>query len=199
MVLWWNHGAEAWEGKRLNDFIAHYHPGFSNKGKSLSDWKTYKGRLNRKNRKIAVRISDVRVRVNGEKARVYFRQRYRSDTFRSSSYKILECRKKDGRWKIFRENSFTGKPGRLAGVKTDDFGKFRSIRTVERHAGHKTSAGIRIDFSISRQDLADYPGTTLYTVSRTLSAWQQNGWIKSGRQQIVVTDSHALVRFSETG
>ncbi len=28
-----------------------------------------------------------------------------------------------------------------------------------------------IDFPISRQELADYTGTTLYTVSRTLSAW----------------------------
>ena len=102
----------AWEGKRLNAYIAHYHPAFSNKGKSLSGWKAYKGRLNKRNRKISVRVSDVRIKVDGQKARVYFRQRYRSDTFRSSSYKILEFRKNGGAWKIFRENSFARKPAK---------------------------------------------------------------------------------------
>jgi CRP-like cAMP-binding protein len=52
---------------------------------------------------------------------------------------------------------------------------------------------------LSRQNIADYSGTTLYTVSRTLSAWEKNGWVKSGREQIVITNPHALVQFAETG
>jgi len=62
-----------------------------------------------------------------------------------------------------------------------------------------TRSGIQIDIPLSRQNIAHYSGTTLYAVSRTLSAWEKNGWIKSGREQIVVTDPHALVQFSETG
>ncbi len=74
----------------------------------------------------------------------------------------------------------------------------RSLLRLMRRAGSKTSSGIRIDIPLSRQNIADYSGTTLYTVSRTLSAWEKNGWIKSGREQIVVTDPHALVLFAET-
>lgn len=75
----------------------------------------------------------------------------------------------------------------------------RSLLRIMRRAGSKTRSGIQIDIPLSRQNIADYSGTTLYTVSRTLSAWEKNGWIKSGREQIVVTDPHALVLFSETG
>ena len=75
----------------------------------------------------------------------------------------------------------------------------RTLLRFMRRAGSKTRAGIQIDFPISRQNIADYSGTTLYTVSRTLSAWEKIGWIKSGREHIIITDPHALVRFSETG
>ncbi len=75
----------------------------------------------------------------------------------------------------------------------------RSLLRLMRRAGSKTSEGIHIDIPLSRQNIADYSGTTLYTVSRTLSAWEKKGWIHSGREQIVITDPHALVQFAETG
>jgi hypothetical protein len=100
----------AWERKRLNEYIDHYHPAFTNKGRNLSQWKAYKGQLNKRNRKISVKVSRVRIKIDGGKARAYFRQHYRSDTFKSSSYKILEFRKKNGAWKIYREKSSVGKP-----------------------------------------------------------------------------------------
>lgn len=75
----------------------------------------------------------------------------------------------------------------------------RSLLRFMRRAGSKTPEGIHIGIPLSRQNIADYSGTTLYTVSRTLSAWEKKGWIQSGREQIIVTDPHALVQFSETG
>jgi len=75
----------------------------------------------------------------------------------------------------------------------------RTLLRLMRRAGSKTRSGIQIDIPLSRQNIADYSGTTLYTVSRTLSAWEKTGWIKSGREQIVVTDPHSLVQFAETG
>ena len=75
----------------------------------------------------------------------------------------------------------------------------RSLLRIMRRSGSKTPEGIHIDITLSRQNIADYSGTTLYTVSRTLSAWEKNGWIKSGREKIVITDPHALVQFAETG
>lgn len=73
----------------------------------------------------------------------------------------------------------------------------RSLLRLMRRAGSKTPEGIHIDIPLSRQNIADYAGTTLYTVSRTLSAWEKNGWIKSGREQVVITNPHALVLFAE--
>ena len=75
----------------------------------------------------------------------------------------------------------------------------RSLLRLMRRAGSKTREGIQLNIPLSRQNIADYSGTTLYTVSRTLSAWEKKGWIKSGRSRIVITDPHALVHFSETG
>jgi CRP-like cAMP-binding protein len=75
----------------------------------------------------------------------------------------------------------------------------RSLLRLMRRAGSKTSRGIRINIPLSRQSIADYSGTTLYTVSRTLSAWEKKGWVHSRREQVIVTDPHALVLFSETG
>jgi len=74
-----------------------------------------------------------------------------------------------------------------------------AILRIMRESGRRVDTGILIDFRLSRQDLADYTGTTLYTVSRTLRNWENKGWIASGRERIEVTDAHALVTFAETG
>jgi CRP/FNR family transcriptional regulator, nitrogen oxide reductase regulator len=73
----------------------------------------------------------------------------------------------------------------------------RALLRILQHGGRKTEGGIEISFPLSRQDLADYAGTTVYTVSRTLSAWEKKGWIVSGREKITLANPHALVLFAE--
>lgn len=73
----------------------------------------------------------------------------------------------------------------------------RSLLRIMKQSGRRSGDEIVIDFPLSRQELADYTGTTLYTVSRTLSAWEKKGWVKSGRQRISIANPHALVLFSE--
>jgi CRP/FNR family transcriptional regulator, nitrogen oxide reductase regulator len=73
----------------------------------------------------------------------------------------------------------------------------RALLRIMKQSGRKAEDGIHIDFPLSRQELADYTGTTIYTVSRFLSAWEKKGWIKSKREQIIVCDPHSLVLFSE--
>lgn len=75
----------------------------------------------------------------------------------------------------------------------------RALLRIMRQSSQKTTEGILITFKLSRQELADYTGTTLYTVSRTLSVWGKNGWVKSGRERIIITNPHALVSFAEKG
>lgn len=70
------------------------------------------------------------------------------------------------------------------------------LRLVNQ-TGRKTESGIEINFPISRQDIAEMTGTTLHTVSRLLSAWEEKGVIVSGRQRVTVVDPHRLMLLSE--
>ncbi len=72
-----------------------------------------------------------------------------------------------------------------------------AILRLSRQAGRKEESGIRINFPISRQDIAEMTGTTLYTVSRVLSAWEARGLVKGGRQKIVICDLPGLSLLSE--
>jgi CRP-like cAMP-binding protein len=72
-----------------------------------------------------------------------------------------------------------------------------AVLRLVTQSGRKTSAGIEIDFPISRQDIAEMTGSTLHTVSRLLSAWEDQGIVRSGRQKVTVTDPHALMLVAE--
>jgi CRP-like cAMP-binding protein len=69
----------------------------------------------------------------------------------------------------------------------------RAVLRLVRDAGHHVEGGVEVDFPVSRQDLADMTGTTLYTVSRLLSDWERRGIVRGGRQQIVLANPRALV------
>ena len=72
-----------------------------------------------------------------------------------------------------------------------------AVLRLVNQAGRKTEAGILIDFPISRQDIAEMTGTTLHTVSRIFSAWEEKGLIEGGRRRIVVRDPHGLFMLAE--
>lgn len=72
-----------------------------------------------------------------------------------------------------------------------------ALLRLANQAGRKTDDGVLIDFPISRQDIAEMTGTTLHTVSRTLSGWEDKGWIEGGRQRVLLRQPHELVRFTE--
>jgi CRP-like cAMP-binding protein len=83
-----------------------------------------------------------------------------------------------------------------------------STEAVERRVGHavlrlvsqsgrKEDHGIRIDFLISRQEIAEMTGTTLHTVSRILSAWESAGIVDAGRQKLLVKDPHRLLLIAD--
>jgi CRP-like cAMP-binding protein len=74
-----------------------------------------------------------------------------------------------------------------------------ALLRLAKQSGRKLDHGIEIDFPISRQDIAQMTGTTLHTVSRTLSGWEQNGLIESGRQRIVLREPHRIFLLAERG
>jgi CRP-like cAMP-binding protein len=73
----------------------------------------------------------------------------------------------------------------------------RALLRLANQAGRKVDRGIEIDFPISRQNIAEMKGTTLHTVSRILSAWEQAGVVESGRQRVILRDAHRLMTIAE--
>jgi CRP/FNR family transcriptional regulator, nitrogen oxide reductase regulator len=67
-----------------------------------------------------------------------------------------------------------------------------AVLRLSRQAGRAEGGGVRIDFPITRQDIAEMTGTTLHTVSRILSAWESKGLVEGGRQKLLVRDSAGL-------
>ena len=72
----------------------------------------------------------------------------------------------------------------------------RTLLRLSAQAGRRVGAGVEIDFPLSRQDIAEMVGSTLYTVSRTLREWERQGLIVSGRQRVVVRDPARLGEIS---
>lgn len=54
-----------------------------------------------------------------------------------------------------------------------------------------------VELLFTRQDLAEMTGTTLFTVSRTLSDWEKLDFIEAGRERIRIKNPHELVKIAE--
>ena len=68
-----------------------------------------------------------------------------------------------------------------------------TVLRLASQSGRKEADGIRIDFPVSKQDIAEMTGTTLHTVSRILTAWEHEGLVEGGRQKLLVKDAHRLM------
>ena len=61
--------------------------------------------------------------------------------------------------------------------------------------GHRVNGGVQI--YLSREELAQLIGTTLFTVSRLLSDWDEQGIVSARRESVIVKNLEALVELSE--
>jgi CRP-like cAMP-binding protein len=73
----------------------------------------------------------------------------------------------------------------------------RILLKLAAQSGKRVDEGVLIDIPLTRQDVAEMSGTTLYTVSRTLSEWERQGLLRIGRGRVVVCDPHGLVRIAD--
>ena len=55
-----------------------------------------------------------------------------------------------------------------------------------------------VEISLSREELAQLTGTTLFTVSRLLSNWEQRGIVRTRREGLTVCKLQALIELSES-
>lgn len=97
---------KAWESQNMTSYLGAYGKEFNPPGKqSRSAWEQ-----ERRNRivgkaSISVKIENLTVKVNGNKATAKFRQDYRSKTLSVSSRKTLELTKSGDQWLIVKEST----------------------------------------------------------------------------------------------
>jgi CRP-like cAMP-binding protein len=66
---------------------------------------------------------------------------------------------------------------------------FTLLRLIKR-VGKPVKTGVEI--SLTREELAQMTGTTLFTISRILSAWAEKGYVQPRRQGVVISDPKKL-------
>ena len=73
----------------------------------------------------------------------------------------------------------------------------QTLLRLARQSGCRIEGGVLIDLPLTRQDLAEMTGTTLYTVSRILSRWEQEQLVETGRERVLICYPHGLTRIAE--
>ena len=84
----------------------------------------------------------------------------------------------------------------LAISLADDFFNLPTLLRLTAQLGTRNDAG-QIELPFTRQELAEMSGTTLFTVSRTLSEWERRGLVETGRERVTIRIPHELVKLAE--
>ncbi|HAU57839.1 MAG TPA: DUF4440 domain-containing protein [Comamonadaceae bacterium] len=98
--------ADAWATKNMKAYLAAYGKDFTPPGRQTrAAWeKEREARIVSKKR-ISVKLSDIQVTVDGNKATARFHQAYSADALNVSSRKTLDLVQHQGRWTIVREST----------------------------------------------------------------------------------------------
>ncbi len=72
-----------------------------------------------------------------------------------------------------------------------------ALLRLAAQVGRKVEDGILIDMPLSRQDLAEMTGATIYTVSRVLKDWEKRNLVQVGRMKVLISHPHRLVLLAE--
>lgn len=75
----------------------------------------------------------------------------------------------------------------------------RIAHTILRLAakGGQGDESSQIDFPLSRKDIADMCGATVHTVSRTLTQWENEGWVSTNQQRLTLLNPAQIRRLAE--
>jgi len=73
----------------------------------------------------------------------------------------------------------------------------RILMKLASQYGKKVEEGVLINFPLTRKDIAEMSGTTLFTVSRTLKEWERQGMVKIGREKVCICKPHGLVSLAD--
>ena len=107
----------------------------------------------------------------------------RFPVLRRSAMRVLSRRMRELQDR-YRELATERVPQRLA----------RTLLRVVQPDGRRFEDGFFAEVPLSRRDLAQLTGTTLFTVSRLLTQWERSGVLEARRQSVLISDPHALGR-----
>jgi CRP-like cAMP-binding protein len=74
----------------------------------------------------------------------------------------------------------------------------QSLLNLADKFGKPVGNHMRIDLAITQRDLAEFTGTTVETISRTLTQWEKQGWLISTHKRLELCDLAALRSVTET-
>jgi CRP-like cAMP-binding protein len=74
-----------------------------------------------------------------------------------------------------------------------------ALLRLARKLGEARGTSVLIQLPFSRQDLAAMTGSTTETVSRVMSRFSEEGWVKSGRKWVTITDLKRLEELAKRG
>jgi len=98
--------AQAWSLKNMDAYLKAYSPGFNPPGnQSLSAWKKERHDRIVGRKSINVTLTDLNIRVQGDRAVASFRQAYKADSLSVSSQKTLDLKKSGQNWLITQEST----------------------------------------------------------------------------------------------
>ncbi|MCZ8074609.1 MAG: tetratricopeptide repeat protein [Paucibacter sp.] len=102
MLAW----AKAWSSRDMTGYYAAYAPDFKGKSPSRKAWEQERRDRITSKKSIKVTLSDIKVKVSGDKATVSLRQDYNSDALSVKSSKSFTLnRGRNGRWQISDETN----------------------------------------------------------------------------------------------
>ena len=71
-----------------------------------------------------------------------------------------------------------------------------ALLRLARQCGEPAADGVLITQILTRQELADLTGATLYTVSRTLAKWESDGLLESRKRRLLLKSLKGLERLA---
>lgn len=73
----------------------------------------------------------------------------------------------------------------------------RALLRLAQQSGKKIQNGVQITLKLTRQDIAEMTGTTMFSVSRMMHKWEEEGIINSSSEYIVILIPHELVKIAD--
>lgn len=73
----------------------------------------------------------------------------------------------------------------------------RALLKLVQRTGTQIDEGVLLDLPLSREDLAQLTGTTVYTISRIVSRWEAAGVLRAGRQRLVIRQPDSLLAIAD--